>query len=88
MLFLKVGSKIVHVFHHPGSLVVPATIPFSIQYFLVGGGGAGSGADGGGGGGAGGVQTNISSIIPGPGGLVVPWHYLLQLMVTVGRGLT
>ena len=61
----KVGSKIVHVFHHPGSLVVPATIP-SVEYFLVGGGGGGAGADGGGGGGGGGIQTNIPSIIPAP----------------------
>ena len=81
----KVGSKIVHVFHHPGSLVVPATIP-SVQYFLVGGGGAGSGADGGGGGGAGGVQTNIPSIIPGPatgGAMALP---ATTYPVTVGRG--
>ena len=81
----KVGSKIVHVFHHPGSLVVPATIP-SVQYFLVGGGGAGSGSDGGGGGGAGGVQTNIPSIIPGPatgGAMALP---ATTYPVTVGRG--
>ena len=81
----KVGSKIIHVFHHPGSLVVPATIP-SVQYFLIGGGGAGSGADGGGGGGGGGVQTNIPGVIPGPataGSMALPaTTYAIQ----VGRG--
>tara|TARA_X000001036_G_C20660344_1_gene798656 strand:+ start:9 stop:2123 length:2115 start_codon:yes stop_codon:yes gene_type:complete len=81
----KVGSKIVHVFHHPGSLVVPATIP-SINYFIVGGGGAGSGADGGGGGGAGGIKTNIASILPAPhtgGARALP---AATHTITVGRG--
>jgi hypothetical protein len=81
----KVGSKIVHVFHHPGSLVVPSTIP-SIDYFIVGGGGGGSGADGGGGGGGGGIKTNIGSILPAPhtgGARALP---ATSYSITVGRG--
>jgi hypothetical protein len=81
----KVGSKIVHVFHHPGSLVVPSTIP-SINYFIVGGGGAGSGADGGGGGGGGGIKTNISGILSAPqtgGARALPAS---THTITVGRG--